>query len=175
MLQQMLLDADGVFVDLHPELAKVHNFKMEDWKPGCYDIEESFPHISTKELWEHPSIKHPEFWADLPRTPWADELMEFILSKFPKDQICFLTMPVLDPQCAAGKMKWFKRHYPSFKFLIGTSKKFCAGPGKWLLDDSDKNVTEFNKHGGKGILFPRVWNNLHMIKNPMVYIKEQIK
>jgi len=171
----MLLDADGVFVDLHPVLAKVHGFRMEDWVPGEYNIEKSFPSLSPSDLWEHHEVRHPDFWADLPRTPWADRLMEVILAKFPVSHICFLTMPVLDPQCAAGKMRWFKKHYPKFKFLIGTSKKFCAGPGKYLIDDSDKNIDEFNAHGGKGILFPRVWNTLHAVEFPVQHIIDSLR
>lgn len=176
----VLVDADGVVADLHPELARIHSFKMEDWVPGCYDIEKSFPHITTTALWEHPAVKHPDFWADIPKTPWADELMDFLLTRVTREDICFLTMPVLDPNCAAGKMRWFKKHYPKHKFLIGTSKKFCAGPGKYLIDDSEKNVDEFNAHGGKGILFPRIWNRDHVFFDnvdfsPIDRVKELLK
>jgi 5'(3')-deoxyribonucleotidase len=171
---KLLLDADGVFVDLHPVLAKIHDFKMEAWKPGEYNIEVAFPHITANDLWEHPEVKDAEFWAELPRTPWADELMAYLLTKFDAGSIFFLTMPVRDPNCAAGKMKWFQKYYPKFKFLIGTSKNFCAGPGRYLIDDSDKNIIEFNQHGGAGILFPRIWNSLHEVKDPVKYVKERM-
>jgi 5'(3')-deoxyribonucleotidase len=167
----ILLDADGVFADLHKPLMEIFNFKMENWPAGEYAIEK-VTGLTARQLWQHPKVLHPDFWANLPKTPWADELMELILTKYSKDEICFLTKPVMDPNCASGKMRWFKKHYSRFKFLIGTSKKFCAGPNRILLDDSEENVDEFTAHGGLGVLFPRIWNREHHIKDPMTKMRQ---
>ena len=167
----ILLDNDGVMCDLHTPLMNIHRFKMQDWKPGVCSIEE-VTGLTAKAVWNHPEVTHKDFWASLPKTPWADDLLALLRRR--TSEICFLTKPVLDPGCAAGKMRWFKKHYPGVKFLIGTSKKFCAGPGKILIDDSEENVDEFNEYGGRGILFPRVWNKLHSIGDPLAYIADQL-
>ncbi len=46
------------------------------------------------------------------------------------------------------------------RYLMGPAKHFCSGPGRVLIDDSDKNVIEFLRSGGQAILVPRPWNML---------------
>lgn len=167
----IFLDADGVFVDLHGPLLKIHGFDMSKWIPGEYQIERVYD-CTAAALWTHPDVLHPDFWAELPKTPWADELMKVVLNK--TDDVCFLTKPVRDHNCSSGKARWFKKHYPKIDFLIGSTKKYCASPGKYLIDDFDYNVEEFTRHGGLGILFPRIWNKLHTVTDPIRHVERML-
>lgn len=154
------VDADGVVAALLPKLCEIHGLDYSKWPPGVYELSDAFG-ISLKEVWEHPRVQTEEFWSELPLLPWAKELMAMIDAKFKRENVCFLTKPVRDERSASGKYKWFKRHFPRHKFLIGTAKKFNAGPTRLLLDDSEANEKEFRDGGGMTILFPAVANRLH--------------
>lgn len=170
----ILLDLDGVFVDLHPEVLAVHGIdraRIDEIQPGNWNMYQSFGMKTDHEMWGHPTIQTREFWANLPKTPWADELMAVIDSFFAKDEQCFLTKPLpSSPLSAAAKMDWLAKHYPDRQYLIGGGKKFCAAPNRFLLDDADHNISDFSKCGGHGILFPRRWNKLHFVKDPVNYV-----
>lgn len=115
-----------------------------------------------------------EFWATV---PLADGLW-FLLNRCEKlvgkENVCVLSSPTSDPACAAGKMIWIHNNLPQWlhrQFLIGPCKHFCATPDALLIDDSDKNVDQFRKHGGQAILVPRPWNSLYE-KNADEHLKE---
>lgn len=166
-----LLDVDGVVADPYRPLCKILGLDFEKWVPGEYWLEEAFG-ITNSEAWQHPSVRDPKFWSGAPKTPWADELVDLIVEKAGgKKNVCFLTKPTLEPSCASAKVAWLSKHYGDIHYLIGTSKKYCAGPGKTLVDDHDANVEEFTLHGGRGILFPRIWNSGHRIADPMAYLR----
>jgi 5'(3')-deoxyribonucleotidase len=158
------MDLDGCVVDLHDPLLDVHGLKMEDWKLGEFWFEQAFG-VSTEVMWGHPTVKHPDFWAELPKTPWADDLMALARSQ---GDVVFATAPLEDPNCFSGKKRWLDRHYPKVPFMIGTAKHFLAAPGRALIDDSDSGVAKFTKAGGRGILLPRIWNALHQFRHDPV-------
>lgn len=159
----ILLDVDGVVADIHGPLLKHHGLRMEDWVPGEYWFEKAFG-IPTEGVFKNLPA---DFWSDAPKLPWADELVELCLSI---SDVCFLTKPT-DAECARDKVIWLRRHYPKVPYLIGPSKKFCAAPGRTLVDDCDANVDEFVHHGGRGVLFPRVWNRGHKVSDPFAHVR----
>jgi hypothetical protein len=156
----VLADVDGVLADIHTPLCEIVGLDQAAWVPGEYWFEKAFG-VSSSAVWEHPRIKDPAFWSEAPKTRWADALMAALLSVVPKDRICFLTKPVREQSCASAKVAWLQRHFPGIHYLVGTSKKFCAAPGNWLIDDFDENCAEFRAHGGEAILLPRIWNSGH--------------
>lgn len=124
----------------------------------------------------HPtrSFALTEFWGMFKRTDWANfpksDEFDFLLQQSEalvgRENICILTTPILDPNCAAGKMEWIYKNCPKWlhrQYLIGPCKHMCARPDALLIDDSDKNVKAFRDHGGQAILVPRPWNSLHKI------------
>ncbi len=65
--------------------------------------------------------------------------------------------------CEAGKRDWVNKNtqMDSYRDLtLCSSKHVHAGPGKVLVDDSDKNVRAWCDAGGAGWLVPRPWNAL---------------
>lgn len=103
-------------------------------------------------------------WRDLPKSAEFEFLLQQSEALVGRENICILTFPILDPDCAAGKIEWIYNHCPKWlhrQYLIGPPKHFCARPDALLIDDSDANVTAFRAHGGQTILMPRPWNSLH--------------
>lgn len=173
-----LLDLDGVLVDLMTSLRIVFDIYIEDYPVNDYDIARAFRLKSQDEVWNHPKVLDPNFWATLPKMPEADSIVKLLTSKFGKKNICIFTSPVLDHNCLGGKVKWIEKHYPQFKrqFLVGPAKEFVAGPRKLLIDDYEKNIDGFVLNGGDGILVPAHWNSLYPLKNRVVdYLTDKLK
>lgn len=176
MSRTMFLDLDGVFVDLHPKVLDLHGLEFDEpsLKPGEWYLSRNFG-MSEDEMWSHYLLREAEFWADLPKTPWADHLFDMVLRYFSKDELCFLTKPLPGSGSAHGKQEWVERNYPGIPYLIGDGKLHCAGPDKFLLDDADKNIDEFNKAGGNGILFPRQWNRGGYNREPVRFVAQRLQ
>lgn len=103
-------------------------------------------------------------WANFPKSAEFDFLLDNCERLVGRDNICILTTPILDPDCAAGKIEWIYKNCPKWlhqQYLIGPCKHMCAQPDVLLIDDSDANVDAFEAHGGQVLLVPRPWNSLH--------------
>ena len=119
-------------------------------------------------------LTRESFWAMIDRNVWRDapESTEFkwLLKQCEalvgRENICILTTPIDDPECLAGKLEWIHAHCPKWlhrQYLMGPQKYLLARPDALLIDDSDKNIDEFEAHGGQILLVPRPWNLLHSI------------
>lgn len=170
-LKSILLDVDGVcnrfqwFIFNQLGLT----FPNESHYPAeCgWDIVKAANTLAGEERWSATSFWNSvtfEMWATVPISEFFGFLIGTAESLVGQENVHFLTSPTLDPQCLAGKLEWIKSHAPKWmqrQFLIGPSKHLCAQPGVVLVDDADKNVEAFYKHGGRAILLPRPWNSLH--------------
>lgn len=141
-----LLDLDGVLVDLEKRIYGHYNIvpKIGEW-------EDNIGKTDGEILKEVESF---EFWRDLPKLPWADELIDFIASQ--TDNWGFLSTPTGNPDCWAGKQAWMQINYPKHaKRLILAREKFrLASHRHVLIDDRKKNLDSFKKAGGEIIPFP---------------------
>ena len=101
-----------------------------------------------------------DFWRNMPKQPWCDELIDFFESQ-DGYSVCLLTAPAY--RNATGKQRWIRKNLPKFydekRYLIGPAKSFCAGPDSILIDDREKNCEDFIKWGGQAIVFPAPWNS----------------
>lgn len=168
------LDMDEVFVDLMTPLARIHGveFNRATW-PADYHLPTTLGK-SNEEIWGHPHVMGSEFWASLPKTPWADDLFAVLRREF-SDDVCFLSQVVLDPWCAAGKVRWLKQHFPGAPFLVGDRKVKVAAPGFVLVDDYPKNVAAWNAGGGIGVTFPAPWNELRGHPDPVGLVERVLR
>lgn len=100
------------------------------------------------------------FWAGL--EPYADglALLLAVERRVGFDRVFLLSSPCKTEGCMEGKLDWVKQHLPGYerKFFLGSAKHAFAGPNKFLLDDYDKNVSEWATHGGVALRVPRPWN-----------------
>ena len=161
-----LLDLDGVLVNLHEAVFKLHNLPnpyLREENLGVYNLEK-VTGIPAHQLY---APMGEDFWANLQPTIEFHNIMLMVECVFGAENICLLTSPVDTHGCLEGKRRWINWHLPAYKrrFLIGSPKEFCSGPDSILIDDSDTNVRAFRKKGGKTILYPQPWNAWYRLSN----------
>jgi 5'(3')-deoxyribonucleotidase len=166
----IFLDVDGVVANFVTPVMKVFGSPITNETLHSYDISDVLG-MSYKDMWEHPVIASMDFWASLPKMPWADEVVAFLASR---GELAFLTQPIRSPQCLAGKKAWMAQHFPDVPFFIANKKVLLARPGLTLIDDYHKNVNEWRDRGGKGVLFPAAYNQLGHMDDPMSHLKAEL-
>ena len=122
---------------------------------------QSFCTFTSKTFWD---LITREVWASLPESKEFRSLLSKCEELVGRENICILTTPIIDPDCAAGKLEWIYEHFPTWmhrQFFIGPQKWLLARPDALLIDDSDTNIKTFRGHGGQALLVPRPWNVLH--------------
>jgi len=151
----VFLDMDGVIVDFDGGVHKKYGIEPEEHRTFDYDYNRMFG-CSEQEFWS--SLDH-DFWVNLEFTAWAKQLLEVLEPYKP----CLLTSPARGQ--ASAKQDWIQKNLPEYfrqgRYLIGPGKRYCAKPNAILIDDYDKNIEQFTKAGGWGVLFPAPWNSLH--------------
>lgn len=157
---KVLLDLDGVLVNFVGGMCESHN-RPDPFEEGHTDyyLEKAWD-MSLSAFWK--PAENAEWWANLPKTKEADDIVQLVEAYVGFDNVCILTSPTVNPLSLAGKVQWIQSNYPDYrrKFLIGPQKQFCAHPGSALIDDHEANIHAFVTEGGHGILVPRPWNTL---------------
>lgn len=162
---KILLDLDGVLADFVGGIAQAHGRSNPYWlssNHGKYDMDTLFG-MKPEEFWR--PTNRASFWADLQKMPDADEIMALCKTFVGEPRIAILTSPAAHVECPTGKTMWVQEHYWHFRrrLIITPAKHFLAHNEAVLIDDSDKNVIDFEKHGGRAILLPRPWNSQHAV------------
>ena len=157
-----LLDLDGVSVRFVEAACRVHGrvFDEGTWPAGEYDIAKVLG-INEDEFWEVIHRQGVDFWHGLEPYPWFERLYVELRRL---GRVYFVTSPTDSSHSAAGKMLWLKDRFGNdFKdFIITRQKHLLSNTDCVLIDDSDRNIEAFERHGqGKGILFPQRWNSAY--------------
>ena len=167
------VDLDGVLADFVRAACQVHRYEIQN---RCFKTPEQFIETYPSRVWEmYTAIgidrnefyapMDQEFWATLPKTPEANQILEHILFCYAEKDVFFLTKPAgrakRAAECYFGKLQWIETHYPQFldRTIFAIRKEACSFPGTVLIDDSDANITAWRAEGGIGILCPRPWNS----------------
>lgn len=174
-IKKIFIDLDGVSNRLIMHALEVNGcnvsrFHDELWPtPGSYDIVAA----ANKLLGKRSQVTHESFWGTVTdeevwqKTPVSAEfhyLLRVAVDAVGRENVAFLTSPIDDPRCAAGKHEWFRRHLPrnmQKQFAICPYKKVFASPEALLIDDSDDEVDSWRSRGGQALLVPRPWNSRH--------------
>lgn len=153
MIEAIFIDLDGVMVDITHGMEKYFGIKHFNWDhPKC---PKKYPVIGMGF----------DFYRRL--KPWpaskshiAAAALKCILEMDRPTN--FLSACVQNSGCYAGKFEWLTTFLGSSseaeqRLIICSSrnKKFLSGPNRVLIDDRQKNVTEWSNAGGHGILFHR--------------------
>jgi len=159
-IEIVFLDMDGVIVDLGSPLMTlptnvIYNKSGKEtysqhYELGKWDIfdDSLFDNIGE------------EFWTNLNWTPDGKEILSGIEEKYGKDNVFILSTPT-GTGSLQGKYNWIQKNIPDYskRYFFGNPKFACSGMNKLLIDDSDRNINQFIKAGGNGILVPRFWNS----------------
>lgn len=158
------VDMDGVIVDFFLGAHKMFNKDPKDYPAGEWHMEKVF-NITLHEFTFGMSI---DWWANLPKTSFADYIMSFI------QEPVFLTTH-MDGRCVEGKEIWIQKHYPRVPLVLTRDKGAVACASSILIDDRKLNTDKFMLGGGKGVVFvPQIWNERHSERgNIEVIIKQE--
>jgi len=184
---KIYLDMDGVITDLVPAALEWYgcdDYTDDMWPDEVgYDIVKAYHILSNRNyitadyFWRGLT---QDFWATIPKTPFCDELIDFLLSNYSKVYVC--TSCTFDPESASGKLEWIQKFLPEClnrNYIITPHKHLLARSDSVLIDDCDNHIEDFENNGGYGILVPRPWNKrkrnhlsqLEYIINALRYFK----
>ena len=167
---KVVLDLDGVLVDMVRGMEERYDCKIKEWPVG--QLEKAF-NMTAKQFWGN---LDSDFWIKLKWCADGQSILTKLVMAFGEENIVICTSPTLHPQAAFGKMAWIQNHLPEFsrRFLIGPAKEFLAHDRSILVDDFDYNVDKFREHGGHAILVPRPWNSNRKLET-LPHITECLK
>ena len=102
------------------------------------------------------------FWSDMDWIKGGKQLWETV-SKYP---VTILSTPANSKQCITGKKKWIAKHTPSVEYLFkpAAEKQQYAGPDSILIDDFDRNISQWQSKSGIGILHKTTRQSLIRLK-----------
>ena len=167
MSNTILVDMDGVLTNFIKGLTQSLNLDYDDvlgtWPKGKFLLEEVFG-LSEDEVWRKIDSLGESFWENLEYYSHAQELWD-LCSNYGTVYIC--TSPSKDPSCFSGKikslLKWRGSNFRNY--ILTPHKHLLANKETVLIDDSNSNISKFEKAGGKAIIFPAVQNSLYFLEN----------
>jgi len=101
------------------------------------------------------------FWANTPKDPDFDNILNACESLVGRENVIILTAPTKDPDCLAGKLEWIHQYLPSWlhrQYIVTPRKMYNSAPGRLMVDDSDSNLKAWTDRGGTRLRVPRPWN-----------------
>lgn len=175
-LKLVLLDVDGVIYDFVSLMLSTH-FKKYGKKPSdivTYHMDKILG-ITKSEFWRTCDEADGVF-CDGDFYSYTKDLIN--TCKLYSENIAFCTNPGNNPKHWAEKKTLFDK---LTKFLgepipapiVTQNKDVLSLEGVVLVDDFEKNIDNFNKGKGIGVLFPQYWNKNGtelLMKDPVGYV-----
>ncbi|MCK5019041.1 MAG: hypothetical protein KAS32_18415 [Candidatus Peribacteraceae bacterium] len=160
-IDKIFIDLDDTLVDFIGQAAILLGFTGVSTKQS---LKKFWNYINEKgmqaELWARLNSAGPEWWANLPKLPWADELMKAANAAC-KDVI-ILTSPGRNSGAeiaAHGKLLWTLREYKDNMLILAYKKYMCSSPGALLIDDWNKFTVPWEERGGVALKLRREWHD----------------
>lgn len=152
MRPTIFLDLDGVCANFVDAACHLH------WRPGYHVTNWNWFKewgITGEEFWG-PIKAHDDFYSLVKPYLWLQDITG-LCNRF--GDVVIATDNPLHVRLSASKTAWILRNIGShLPVQMGPLKKLFAAPGRVLIDDSDDNVSDWQKAGGSAILFPQPWN-----------------
>jgi len=151
MNRLIFLDMDGVIVNLHDAVGRLHNLDV----PTAFHRGEL--QMTDEELWGRTDCN---WWANL---PWMDDgraVLALCEDAVGAENVVICSTPAAWPGSAEGKLRWIEQQMPSYarRFILTPDKSWAANGRTLLIDDTEANVSDFHSAGGASLLCPRPWN-----------------
>ena len=150
---------DGVLCDFKSQAEKVVGVSINKWM-----------NLSKIDKWK-PIVDKRDFWSTLPWMTGGKQLWSYI-KKYNPDILSAHVEEVRDPTCIPGKLLWAKRNLGLPNNRINLVRRFqkkdYAQTGynspAVLIDDYEKNASEFTRRGGIGIYHTSTSNTIRQLK-----------
>lgn len=177
MKPRLLLDMDGVMVDLHKNwenrLKELHPNKSIDFSKITESItDECHKAFGISEDECIVPFYEKDFWLNLP--PQDDVLEYFPLIREKFDCVIVTKAHMTSPYCAYEKFLWIRKYFGNDLDIIMTKKKSYIH-GDIIIDDMVTNLVECDKVGIIPICYDHPWNKDHPFKNRVNSWKEIYK
>jgi len=168
-MRRVFLDMDGVLVDSIPYLLNYHDLEhcWEEWGQGNYDIY-SNTGMSSQDFFDVDAT----VWFDMPKTEWADELVDLCLDNF---DTFIITSSF--PEAMRAKYMWLQKYYKDFnmnKIIFTWRKELLANRNDVLVEDYMLNAQLWEENGGTALICPQPWNNNNDIDHVFRSLKGMI-
>ncbi|MBO4349656.1 MAG: HAD family hydrolase [Proteobacteria bacterium] len=151
------IDLDGVLVDLHHGLVRLFGEDPEKYTEAQWaEVGEWGLSIPKGDFWGKVRSQGLQWWINLPKLPWTDELWQAALDTGATCVV--LTTPAPFPESSYGKWQWVYENLNTRNVLIGQPKEICAQPGTWLIDDRAGYGPRWEGRGGRLLSLKRPWN-----------------
>lgn len=128
---------DGVIVDFDRRVFDaIHDFSDE------------------KEFWDKVKKFGYEFWSEMPWTKDGKRLYSFLKKKFRTVTILSAHPATGKEEAKLGKHEWIRKNLGPIPYIIcyGIEKQKYANPSSILIDDDERNISQWRSKGGIGIL-----------------------
>lgn len=175
----LLVDMDEVLTDFIGAACQLHGHTREEMeakrRDRKWDICEPLG-VTVEQFWKPINNCGVNFWEQLPKLPWTDGLLDF-LDYQPHDWY-IITAPGYCPTSYLGKLRWIRREIGTTfqNFFITPHKHMLANANRILIDDREDNISKFDQHGGRGIIFPSTGNSLYnLASDPVPYVRQQLQ
>lgn len=160
MIEQVLLDMDGIITNFVKGICNAHN------RPDPYNGDEHLGEFDMAKIWKMSNREFWKpcdysFWRTLDWMPDGKQIVALVESLIDESKIRVLTAPSSNDGCYDGKKDWLRFNLPGYKMIAGSDKEFCSAPHRLLIDDRDENVKKYIESGGIAFLVPRPWNSAH--------------
>ncbi len=161
------VDMDGVLADFlkGAGLATDMTFKTHmDWEKV------------KKVEWKTLADMGADFWAGLPWNKGGKKLWSFVRQYNPNILSAFPQAQENKQHAINGKKRWIKRELTGVNkihIVRGQEKQDYAEPTAILIDDSPRNIDQFNAKGGIGILHKNTNDTIKQLK--AIIRNEQIR
>ena len=155
MKPRIYCDMDGVVCDFKTAAQKATGMPITKWM-----------YSSKTEKWQ-PIKDTPKFWHTMPWQAGGRSLWSFI-SKYKPHILSAYVEESFDPNCIPGKTKWLKTNVgvstDRINLVKRVQKQNFANKNSILIDDYNKNVTDFKRRGGIGIYHTSTSNTIRELK-----------
>ncbi|MCK9415409.1 hypothetical protein M0Q97_01975 [Candidatus Dojkabacteria bacterium] len=160
---KIYVDLDGVLTNFNQGVKNgflnKHNKENDTNINSGWEYEERY---GSEEFWKEVKKLGLEFWSNMPWTSDGRSLWNFI-KKYPNVEI--LSKPSKDKLSREGKKIWCKRELgEDVKINLSYDKKEFADSNCILIDDLEKNIKEWFKAGGIGILHKNTKDTIKKLK-----------
>lgn len=180
MSDPLFIDMDGVLVDFIGGCARLTGRPAPKRDPKIKDnrtMEEWFG----DDVWKRITIAGSDFWEGLEPFPWAAPLWERLCAANDND-VYILSSPGngrTAQQACYGKIAWCRKHLgiDTDSIILAKSKSVVARPSVILIDDTDRILINWERSGGRGIVFPQPWNGMYQAcgEDPIAYLQRHLQ
>jgi len=170
MYKNIFLDLDEVLVDFVSGFGDHYGYDFEGldgWNM------EAHIGISKDEFYSMLNDLGHDFWANLDKHTWADDLVDLVESN--SADVYIVSTPSQNPGAWSGKLEWVKKNLPAkytHNVILTSDKHLLADIHSLLIDDKQKNINKFKQCDGWAIPFPQLWNDAdRYIGSRLEYVK----